>query len=82
MTGLTYYHKLISKSLAEIKTLNSKVDPLIMKYQEEFKVGDVSANTLKKLLKHIDLEKAEYDKIDKLIRDIQEDAKDYYENLV
>ena len=82
MTELTYYHNLISKCLNDIQKINIKINPLIDKYNEEFKEGDVKHSTLKNLLVEIDNVKEEYEKIDKLIRDIQEDAKGYYEDLV
>ncbi|HPI37453.1 MAG TPA: hypothetical protein PK397_05870 [Ignavibacteriaceae bacterium] len=81
MDEKTYYHEMLSNGLTKLKEINLQLQPVLEEYMELHSKGIVPCDVLSKLSEPIKNLEKEIVVINKLLRDIQEDCKDYYEGL-
>ena len=81
MDEKTFYHELLSNGLTKLKDINNGILPLIEEYKSYHAKGHIPCEILAKLCEPFKNLEKEVVTINKLIRDIREDCKDYYEGL-
>ncbi|MHC1737615.1 MAG: hypothetical protein AB9882_06355 [Ignavibacteriaceae bacterium] len=82
MKQVTYYHELIFTGLNNLSDIKNKLNPVVSEYRESYEKKDIDPQLIKKLHKPLaELEK-ELIHLNKLIRDVCEDCRDIYEEMV
>jgi len=82
MKKVTYYHELIYTGLNNLTGIKNRLNPIVKEYRTGYENHEVDPNLILKLAKPLaELEK-ELVHLNKLIRDVCEDCKDIYEEMV